>query len=302
MLQITWKNMGKSRKLLVQAALLWAASLATWQPVCSEETSSVVSGINRNRPVQVFAHRGGRKWAPENTLIAFKKSLDAHVDGIELDIHRCKSGELVVIHDEDVGRTTHGTGLVKDLTFSQISRLDAGSWFAPEFKGQKVPRLSDVLDLVDGKATVNIEIKNAPIRYAGIEDDLISLLAKYKYPDKIVISSFDHEVLRRLHEKAPQYKTQILMDGVLCDLGKYCQTVGATAWNPGFGLVRADNVEDAHKSALAVNVWTVNKPEQWKAAVDMGVDGIITDNPKGLIEFLSKDPATGATKTSNVQR
>src|SRR5262249_54154022 len=155
------------------------------------------------RPV-VIAHRGGRKWAPENTLIAFKKSMAAGADGIELDIHRCKSGELVVIHDETIDRTTDGKGLVKDLTYDEIKKFSAGKWYGKEFESERIPLLSEVLDTVDGKMIVNIEIKNTPIEYPGIEDDLIKLLKGYKYPDKIMISSFDHELIRRIHEKDPK--------------------------------------------------------------------------------------------------
>jgi glycerophosphoryl diester phosphodiesterase len=256
-------------------------------PVGAEQTLPSVAASERHPAV--FAHRGGRKWAPENTLAAFKKSLDIHVDGIELDIHKCKSGELVVIHDESVHRTTDGAGLVKDMTYDQIKKLDAGSWYAAEFKNERIPLLSDVLSLVDGKAVINIEIKNAPVEYPGIDDDLIKLLSSYKYKNKIVISSFDHEILKRIHEKAPQYKLAILLDGLLVDLGKYSAGVGAKSWNPGFELIRSDNVVQAHQTGLEVNVWTINKPEQWKSAVEMGVDGIITDNPKALIEFLGKE-------------
>jgi len=194
----------------------------------------------------------------------------------------------VVIHDENVARTTNGTGLVKDLTWTELRKLDAGSWFGAEFKGEHLPLLSDVLNLVDGKATVNIEIKNIPIAYPGIEDDLLKLLSTYKYPDKIVISSFDHAVLQRIHEKTTKYKLEMLIDGLLVDLGKYASKVGVKAWNPAYDSIRADSVIDAHKDGLEVNVWTVNKQEQWRSAIEKGVDGIITDDPKGLIDFLDK--------------
>jgi glycerophosphoryl diester phosphodiesterase len=235
---------------------------------------------------RIIAHRGGRKWAPENTMSAFRKSLDAKVYGVELDIHRCKSGELVVIHDEDVKRTTNGKGLIKDLTWSELSKLDAGTWYSPEFKNERLPLLKDVLALADGKMLVNIEIKNAPIAYPGIEDDLIKLLQDYKYPDKILISSFDHDVLKRIHEKTQRYKLALLVDGLIVDLGSYAKSVGVQGWNPGFSDMRADSVVSAHKSGLEVNPWTVNGVDEWKSALEMGVDGIVTDDPVGLQKFL----------------
>lgn len=250
---------------------------------------------------QIVAHRGGRVWAPENTLAAFKKSVDLGIDGIELDIHRCKSGELIVIHDEAVDRTTDGSGLVKDMTLNQLRALSAGARWAPasqlrklstgityssEFKDEKLPLLSEVLDLVHGKLTINIEIKNAPIDYPGIEDDLIALLSKYPHQDKIMVSSFDHDVIHKFHEKAPQYKCAILSDCILSDVGSYAKNVGADSWNPGFGDFRGDACKRAHDAGLKVNVWTVNSPSEWKSAVEMPVDGIITDDPEGLKKFL----------------
>ena len=192
-----------------------------------------------NHLPEVVAHRGGRVWAPENTLAAFRKSVELGADGIELDIHRCKTGELIVIHDETVDRTTDGTGFVKDMTLPQLRELSAGAKWAPasqlrklsagityssEFKKEKLPLLTEVFDLVKGKLLINIEIKNAPIDYPGIEDDLIVLLKKYPHSDKIMVSSFDHDVIHRFHEKAPQYKCAILSDCILSNVGSVSNT------------------------------------------------------------------------------
>src|ERR1700679_751419 len=127
--------------------------------------------------ISVFAHRGGREWAPENTMRAFTNSLELGVDGIELDVQRCASGELVVIHDADLSRTTNGGGLVAEATLDEIKRLSAGLWFDKEFYKEKVPLLSEVLSLVSGQCLLNIEIKNAPIAYPGIEEELLELLS-----------------------------------------------------------------------------------------------------------------------------
>ncbi|MCA9800974.1 MAG: glycerophosphodiester phosphodiesterase [Cyanobacteria bacterium HKST-UBA02] len=237
---------------------------------------------------QVIAHRGGKKWAPENTLSAFKKSVDAGVDAIELDIHRCKSGELVVIHDETLDRTTDGKGLVKDRTYEELKSFSAGKWYASEFTGDRVPLLKDVLALVDGKCRIFIEVKNAPVEYPGIEDDLIKMLADYKHEDKICVISFDHGFLKKFHEKAPQYSVAFLDVAIVSDIGSYARSIGASGWNPGFGEIRKDAVDRAHAVGLKVNPWTVNEPDQWESATSMGVDGIITDDPAGLRDFLDK--------------
>lgn len=286
--------MGKLKVRLASFAAILLV-LPVLSNVCVEPSYATV-----HHP-QVIAHRGGRRWAPENTLAAFRKSIEAGADGIELDIHRCKSGELIVIHDEDIERTTDGSGLIKDMTLTELRKYSAGVKYAPpselrklsagvgyvsEFKSERLPLLTEVFNLVQGKLNINIEIKNAPIDYPGIEDDLIVLLKKYPYPDKVIVSSFDHEVIKRFHAKAPQYQCAILTDAILAGVGDYAKNVGAQAWNPAFGDFRGDACERAHAAGLAINVWTVNTPEEWKSAIDMKVDGIITDDPAGLIAYM----------------
>lgn len=236
---------------------------------------------------QVLGHRGGRKWAPENTLASFKRCVENGY-GIELDIHRCKTGELIVIHDEDLSRTTNGRGLVKDKTLTQLKELSAGKYFGTEFEGEKLPLLSEVLDLVDGKVPIFIEIKNTPIEYPGIDDALIELLAKYKAKDSLTIISFDHAVLKRFHEKAPQYKIGFLDCAVPYDISDYAKHFGATAWHADFSGIRASDVELAHKGGVKVSLWTVNKPKDWASSVKMGVDSIVTDDPAGLALYLNQ--------------
>lgn len=239
----------------------------------------------RLRPM-VIAHRGGKKWAPENTMSGFKQSIDVKADGIELDIHKCKSGELVVIHDETLDRTTNGTGLVKEKTWSELNKLSAGLWFDKKFESEKIPLLSEVLALVDGKLVLNIEIKNSPVAYEGIEDDLLKMLDAYKYPDKIIISSFDHAVLKNISSKTDKYKLAFLGDALVYDVGGYASKLGASAWHPYHGELRMDNVEQAHKNNLMVNVWTVNETKDWNRMNTLKVDGIVTDDPAGLIDYL----------------
>jgi glycerophosphoryl diester phosphodiesterase len=233
-----------------------------------------------------FAHRGGRQWAPENTLAAFKKSIDLGVHGIELDIHKCKSGELVVIHDDTVDRTTNGKGQVKDLSWDELAVLDAGAWYDKNFAGEKLPLLQEVLDLVNGQLSINVEIKNCPKDYANIDDDLLAMLASYPHPETIIISSFDHLVIHRIASKTKKYKLAILGDSIIFDLPSYAKSVGAQCWHPEFDCVRLDSVKAAHDHGLEVNTWTVNKPSDWQRAFDLQVDTIITDDPEGLKAFL----------------
>lgn len=236
----------------------------------------------------VIAHRGGRKWAPENTMSAFKRSLEAHVDGVELDVQRCASGELVVFHDYDLLRTTNGVGAVSYATLLELKRLSAGSWFDERFSDQRIPELSEVLNLIDGKLTLNIEIKNTPHEYPGIEDDVLAMLDGYIYREKIIISSFDHRILQRLSTKTDM-KLALLATGIFFDLKAYCRKIGATYWHPCFGSLTAQAVKEAHEAGLIVNTWTLNDQRDWSNAIEMGIEGIVTDDPANLISFLERE-------------
>ncbi|MBX9693603.1 MAG: glycerophosphodiester phosphodiesterase [Cyanobacteria bacterium] len=239
-----------------------------------------------NIHAQVFAHRGGRAWAPENTMIAFRKSLEAGVDGIELDVQRCASGELVVFHDDALDRTTNGAGLLMDCTFDELRRLSAGDWYASDFKAEKVPTLQEVLALVDGQATINVEVKNTPFDYPGIDDDLIACLSDYPHSDKIIISSFDHRLIKQIATKQPEWHYANLMVGVPLNIGSYQESLHAKFWHPSYDCMNASAVQEARNHGVSVNCWTVNGPRDWASVLYMNVDGIITDDPEGLINFL----------------
>lgn len=241
--------------------------------------------------VEIISHRGGRSWAPENTLAAFKMSLDIGVDAIEFDVHRCASGELVVIHDEMINRTTNGVGYVKDISYAELKRLDAGSWWGKgetRFAGERIPLLEEVLDLVDGRALLNIELKNAPVGYPDLEDDLISILENYRHRDKILVSSFDHKLMRDLNKKDESLKIALLADAIFVDMIALARQIGATFWHPCFGSLRSECVEEAHEVGIRVNAWTINEAREWKLAIDWGIDGIVTDDPLGLTKYLEK--------------
>lgn len=235
---------------------------------------------------QVFAHRGGRAWAPENTMTAFRKSLEAGVDGIELDVQRCATGELVVFHDHTLDRTTNGVGYVKDCTLDELKRLSAGLWYHKDFREEKVPTLSEVLALVDGQVMLNVEIKNTPVDYPGIDDEVLELLSDYPHPDKIVISSFDNRLTKVMRKKQPEWNYAILMDGIPDDIAGMAAAIGATYWHPNHESILADACDEAKAAGLKINVWTSNDDRDWARLLKMGVDGIITDDPEGLIKFL----------------
>src|SRR5438105_7291887 len=135
-------------------------------------------------------HRGNPDEFPENTLASFRSAIELGVDVIECDIHRSEDGGLPVIHDHLLDRTTDGSGLVRDYTMTELKRLDAGSWKDPRFKGERIPSLDEVLAVARGKVGVASEIKNLPLRYAGIEDALVRTLKDAGSVDDVRVFSF----------------------------------------------------------------------------------------------------------------
>lgn len=234
----------------------------------------------------VIAHRGGRDWAPENTLAAFKKTALAGVGGVEFDVHRCASGELVVIHDDDLNRTTNGVGFVKDVSYEELSRLSAGLWFGEEFRDERVPLLSEVLDLFDRGSLIDIELKNSPIGYEGIEEDLLALIEPYREKLQIVVSSFDHACLRRLRRLDEEIEIGVLASAGLVDIEDYCRKFNASYYIQDYDCLMPQSVKEAREAGLKVIVWTVNKRSNWQRLFELGVDGICTDLPQELQSFF----------------
>lgn len=237
---------------------------------------------------KVYAHRGGREWAPENTMAAFRKSMAAGVYGIELDVQRCSSGELVVFHDHDLSRTTNGVGLLKSSSFDELKRLSAGAWFDDRFQEERIPLLSEVLALVNGRAMLNIELKNTPVEYPGLDDDVIDLLDDYPHMDKVVFSSFDNRLAKAMRQKRPDWNYAVLLDGIPVDVAGVASDMGARYWHPCCESLLSDACAEAKSAGLIINVWTVNEQKDWARMLEWQVDGIMTDDPLGLIKFLEK--------------
>jgi glycerophosphoryl diester phosphodiesterase len=233
-----------------------------------------------DRPL-VMAHRGAKDVAPENTLAAFFAAHELGADAIELDVIQCATGEIVVIHDDTVDRTTDGTGRADALSLEALRALDAGSWFAPVFAGEKVPLLEEVLDRVSGRMRLNIEIKRQRSSADGIESEIARLLDVYGMASKTIISSFDPLALWRMRRAAPDLPRALLYAGDMPlalrnAWGRHL--VSPQALHPHFSMVDADYMAWARDKGYRVNVWTVNEPDDIARMAKLGVDAIITDH------------------------
>ncbi len=222
-----------------------------------------------------IGHRGAMGYEPENTLLSFQKAIDLGGDMIELDVHVCKTGEVVVIHDDNVDRTTNDKGFVAKKTFKELKALDVG-------KGQKIPTLQEVLELVDRKAKINIELKGK-----GTVQSVSDIIEKYirekgwSYDD-FLISSFHRYELQRINKLNPKIKIGILITRTVIGLEKFAAKVNAYSVNARIGLVNRDFVNKAHEKGLKVFVWTVNDYKDIERMKSSEVDGIFSDFPDRL--------------------
>lgn len=224
-----------------------------------------------------IGHRGAMGHAPENTLTSFAKALDLGVDGIELDVHLCKSGELVVIHDGRVDRTTDGKGSVIDMTLEELKQLDAG-------EGHCIPTFPEVLDFVNRRAMIDIELKAE-----GIAGSVSKVVRHYIREqgwtnDLFLISSFDHHELKRCHDIIPEIPFGPIIAAKPLDYALFAQSMKADSIMPFYEFLNGEFVQDAHQRGLKVIAWTVNRPEDIKKMLNIGVDGIISNYPDRLRE------------------
>ncbi|MBC7234363.1 MAG: glycerophosphodiester phosphodiesterase [Chloroflexi bacterium] len=239
------------------------------------------------RPL-VFAHRGASAIAPENTLAAFQAAMDVGADGIELDVTRCATGEVVVMHDATVDRTTDGHGRVGELPLAALRELDAGAWFGREFAGQRVPLLEEVLDLVGGRLRINIEIK-AEGSGQGLEEALAEQVIRRGLQGSVLVSSFHPPALRRLRQAARELPRALLLATPLSLSLAWWRNrheLYLQAFHPQYRLVNAHNLARMRRAGLRANVWTVNQEEDMLHMIALGVDGIITDRPDRLRALL----------------
>lgn len=225
-------------------------------------------------PVAVIAHRGFSKVAPENTLSAFKAAIDADADVIELDVHRTRDGQVVVIHDSSVNRTTNGQGDVADLTLGQIKQLDAGGWFSPAFQGERVPTLDEALSLIKGRANVMIEVKS---KASDLPRLIHQSIERFQMRQEVFVSSFYQGPLSGMQSLVPNLAIGALITP-LQNPAKRAQHVKASMAQAYHKSVDPGDVKSAKAAGLRVHVWTVNAPADMARVARAGVDGIITDD------------------------
>ncbi|MFI5842273.1 glycerophosphodiester phosphodiesterase [Catenuloplanes sp. NPDC051500] len=238
------------------------------------------------RPL-IVAHRGYSAIAPENTIAALRAGVHAQAAYLEIDVHASADGVPVVIHDYTLERTTNGTGHVAAHTAAELAALDAGTWHSPEFRGEPVPTLAQVLDLIaDERIGLLLEVK--PFlprdRTAAIIDEIVSR----DLTGRVLLQSFDETVLRDARDLAPAaLRLGLLREELDQDPVAAARALGCTAYNPGVDALLAapEAAADLRAAGLLVMVWTTDDVRQWSALTGLGVSAIITNRPAELLAW-----------------
>lgn len=241
--------------------------------------------------VQIFAHRGFSGYYPENTMLAFQNVAEETVaDGIELDIQLTKDGEIVIMHDEMLDRTTNGSGWLKDHTLEELKMLSVGVNVKGFFPRQTIPTLREYFTwLKTTKLITNIELKTSYFEYEGIEEKLIAMVKEFGLEDQIWYSSFNHYTVARIKKLMPEAKCGLLTDTWLMNIGEYAASQGAASVNARTYFCAKEGVAaDLHAHNIALQAWTPNDAEMMQELVDAGVDVLITNYPDIAAKVLGR--------------
>ena len=234
----------------------------------------------------IFGHRGASGYAPENTLEAFELAARMGAQGVELDVHICASGELVVAHDETVDRVSDGSGRIMDHSLTQLKRLTFNRTH-PEVAGARIPLLSEVVELLRPTGLqINIELKNSLIAYPGMEEEVIALAAKEFSLDRIIFSSFSHASMVHVKETDRSLICGLLYSASMVRPWEYAKALGMDAIHPDFSevITPGGNCEAAHREGILVHTWTVNDEAYMDRVLEEGADILITNRPDTAAE------------------
>ena len=239
------------------------------------------------RPL-LLAHRGFSETYPENSPLAFRMAVEkTRADGIESDVHISKDGKLVIFHDATVERTSNGAGYIKDHTYEELLRLDIGIWKAPEFAGEHIWTLDQLLEFCDEtKMLLNLELKNYEVFYEGLEQRVIDAVCSHKMQDRVFVSSFNHISMQNFKRLCPEMETGLLYDKPYLDMDRYIERSNADSMHPRYMLLQYQPELMAlyHGRGMKVNTWTVNDESNMRDMMERGVDCIISNNPELLCQ------------------
>ncbi|HEV2292517.1 MAG TPA: glycerophosphodiester phosphodiesterase family protein [Tepidisphaeraceae bacterium] len=243
-----------------------------------------------SRPIVTVAHRGVHKHAPENTRISYVQAVEAGAPIVEFDTGLTKDGHIVGMHDKTVDRTTDGTGKLAEMTLEQVRKLDAGSWKDPKYKGEPVPTLDEIADVVRGKAILMLDLKAE-----GQGQAIAKWLEKSKYPhDQLILAPWEDAEGAALRKHVPatvpmiRLTSKVPTETVDDAYFEKMKEIGFSGFSVNWQYLTEDFIRAAQKHGMQVYVWTLNEPPDIAGAALLGVDGVITDDPAETIKLLSE--------------
>lgn len=234
----------------------------------------------------IIGHRGASGHAPENTLAAFERAVELGAGFIETDLHLTRDAHFVAIHDRTLERTTNGRGAVRDFTLAQLRDLEAGLWYDRMYMGERIPTIEEILAFArNHDIVVYLELKYEAAW--GMHHALVGALRNPEDAARTVVISFDPGTLADLRKLDATIMTGVLVEEARADLVKATVDAGARQLCPRSTLVTSALVDEAHRSDLHIATWTVNDPEEMRAVIAAGVDGVITDFPDRLRSVIN---------------
>ncbi|MEQ9298561.1 MAG: glycerophosphodiester phosphodiesterase family protein [Cyclobacteriaceae bacterium] len=278
--------------LVVVVSSLWLLEPIIFQTLF---VSTEITEKMKGHEIVNIAHRGASGHAPENTIPAIELAIEMGADMIAIDVHVTKDGEVVVLHDELLDRTTNGTGNVHEMTLADLQELDAGSWFSPEFAGEKIPTLDEALKHINGRAKCLIEMKSkGAVFYEGFAKLVVDVIEDNNAVEWSILESYDEHYLDEAHEYDPRVQIkQILIGEDNTNVFSYFIRTRnlmntrqkhkyLSAVNPPFHALSERRVYELHSRRLQVFTFLVNEREDLIKVLNMGVDGVITNYPDRL--------------------
>lgn len=238
--------------------------------------------------IQITAHRGSSKEAPENTMPAFELAIAQMADYIELDVQKTSDGEIIVLHDKSFKRTTGINLSPWNIDYKAVQSLDAGAYMGEEFIGTKIPTLEEVIQLCEDSTMLNIELKNN-----GHDDDLVedvlALIEEYHFENQCVITSTSLMYLKQVKEQNPDLETGYILSTAY---GSFYDNDAVDFFSVSSGLLNEKIVKLIHESGHEVHAWTVNSKTELERMKLLGVDNVITDYPVLAREILYREEDT----------
>ena len=230
----------------------------------------------------IIAHRGASNYAPENTVAAFELAFQQGSKAVELDAKLSSDGQVMIIHDQTVDRTTNGTGIVRDLPLTELKKLDAGGYYGAEFKNEPIPTLDEVFEAVGKKLFINVELTNYASPFDDLPTNVAALVRKHNLVNRVFFSTFNPIALYRIKKLLPDVPAGLLMT---CGFsGKLSRVITSTfisfqSLHPHYEDISHKLVNKAHRKNQFVFTYTVNRPDDMRQLFQQGVDGIFTDDP-----------------------